>query len=173
MMNLCRQLEQGLNHRSQALDTLDHRLQHPAQRLAQQRENLRNLQRRLDSALSQNSTRGRNALAGLTRRLLLARPNTGRLARRLEALTPKLHAEWQQTLHNKAGDLTRLAASIIHLNPNAVLARGYSIVTDQAGRILNDSRSLEPNDRIAVHFHSGRADAQVISVTGEATSDNL
>jgi exodeoxyribonuclease VII large subunit len=172
-LNLCRQLEQGLNRRRQALDTLDHRLQHPAQRLSQQRENLLNLQRRLDSAMTQNSTRGRNALAGLTRRLLLARPVTGRLARQLEALAPRLNGEWQQTLHDKAGDLSRLATSLIHLNPNAVLARGYSIVTNSDGHILSDSRSLEPNDRIAVCFHSGRADAQVISVTKEPTSDKV
>ena len=172
-LNLRRQFEQGLNSRSQALDTLDHRLQHPAQHLAQQRKNLRNLQRRLDSALTQNSTRGRNALAGLTRRLLMARPDTGRQARRLEALAPKLHGVWQQTLQDKAGNLARLAASLTHLNPDAVLARGYSIVTDSAGRILSDSRSLEPNDRIAVSFHSGRADAQVLSVTKEPTSDKV
>ena len=169
--SLRRRLEQELNRRSQVLDTLDHRLQHPAQGLAQQRERLLNLQRRLDSALTQGSTRGRNALAGLTRRLLLARPDTGRLARRLDVLAPRLKGAWQQTLHDKAGDLARLAASLTHLNPNAVLARGYSIVTDSDGGIVSDASALEPNDRIAVCFHSGRADAEVISVTREPTSD--
>ena len=170
---LRRQIEQNLNQRSQQLDLLGHRLQHPAQRLAQQRDDLLNLQRRLDSALTQTSTRGRNAIAGLTRRLLLARPDTSRLARRIEALAPRLRSEWQQSLHNKSGDLARLAASLNHLNPHAVLARGYSIVTDDAGHILSDSRSLEPNDRIVVSFHSGQADARVTSVTKEPASGKL
>jgi len=170
---LRRQIEQNLNQRSQQLDLLEHRLQHPAQRLAQQRDDLLNLQRRLDSALTQTSTRGRNAIAGLTRRLLLARPDTSRLARRIEALAPRLRSEWQQSLHNKSGDLARLAASLNHLNPHAVLARGYSIVTDDAGHILSDSRSLEPNDRIVVSFHSGQADARVTSVTKEPASGKL
>jgi exodeoxyribonuclease VII large subunit len=170
---LRRQIEQNLNQRSQQIDLLERRLQHPAQRLAQQRDDLLNLQRRLDSALAQTSTRGRNTIAGLTRRLLLARPDTSRLARRLEALAPSLRSEWQQSLHNKSSDLARLAASLNHLNPHAVLARGYSIVTDEAGRILSDSGSLEPNDRIAVCFHSGQADARVTYVTKEPASGKL
>ncbi|MBL8412903.1 MAG: exodeoxyribonuclease VII large subunit [Propionivibrio sp.] len=169
---LRRQIRQGHNQRSQHLDWLAHRLEHPAQRLAQQRENLLNLRRRLDSGLTQASTRGRNTLASLTRRLLLARPDTSRLARRLEALTPKLHSELQNTLRSKSADLLRLAASLNHLNPDAVLERGYSIVTDAAGGILRDSRSLEPNDRIAVSFHVGRAEATVTSVTRQPIIPN-
>ena len=167
---LRRQIGKSQDQRNQQLDGLAHRLQHPAQGLAQQREDLINLQRRLDSALTQSTARGRHALAGVTRRLLLARPDTSRYARRLEALAPNLHSEWQNTLHNKASDLARLAASLTHLNPNAVLARGYSIVTDAAGRILSDSHSLEPNDPIAVSFHSGRAEARVTSVSKEPVS---
>ena len=61
-------------------------------------------------------------------------------------------------------DIARLAASLAHLNPNAVLERGYSIVTNAAGTILRDADSLEPNDAIAVCFGSGRANATVTSV---------
>lgn len=169
---LRRQIGQGLDQHSQHLDWLAIRLQHPAQRLTQQRENLLNLRRRLDGGLTQASTRGRNALASLTGRLLLSRPDTSRLARRLEALTPKLHNEWQNTLRSKSADLFRIASSLNHLNPDAVLERGYSIVTDAAGRILRDSRSLEPNDRIAVSFHVGRAEATVTSVTRQPIIPN-
>lgn len=171
---LRRQIEQCLNQRGQQVDWLAHRLQHPAQRLAQQRDNLHNLQRRLDAGLAQASTRGRHALAGLTRRLLLARPDTARHARRLAALAPQLHNELQQTLHEKSADLARLAASLAHLNPDAVLARGYSVVTDNQGKIVRDSKSLEPNSRIAVHLHRGRLDATVTSIVkddGIASAD--
>jgi exodeoxyribonuclease VII large subunit len=170
---LRRQIRQCLNQRSQHLDWLAQRLQHPAQRLAQQRAGLLNLQRRLDSGLTQASMRGRNTLADLTRRLLLTRPDISRLARRLEALAPKLQGQWQETLNCKSGDLARLAASLLHLNPDAVLARGYSIVTNAAGSILCDSRLLEPNDQITVFFHCGRADATITSVTREADLPNM
>lgn len=164
-LTLRRQLRQNLDRRCQHLDSLAYRLHHPAQRLELQRDKLRNLQRRLDNGLSQAGTRGRNALASLTRRLLLARPDTHRFARRLEALAPKLHSEWQRSLSRKSADLARIAASLTHLNPDAVLERGYSIVTDATGKIVRDSQSLEPSDRIAVSFYKGRAQATITSVS--------
>ena len=162
---LRRALQQGQNQRAQQLDGLMLRLQHPAQRLARQRDDLNNLQRRLDHGLAQASTRGRLRLEALNRRLLLARPQPGRLAQRLDAQGSKLAGAWQRALHVKSADLTRLAASLTGLNPDAVLARGYSMVTDEAGRIVRDSSALEPNDRIAVLFHTGRANATVTSTS--------
>ena len=156
---------QGQNQRAQQLDTLALRLQHPAQRLARQRDDLANLQRRLDHGLAQAGTRGRQRLAALSGRLLLARPLTGHLAQRLDALGSRLAGAWQRTLHQQSAELARLAASLTQLNPDAVLARGYSMVTDDAGRIVRDSSTLEPNDRIAVLFHTGRAHATVTSTS--------
>ena len=156
--------EHMLAQKAQQLDWLAHRLQHPAQRIEQQRELLRNFQRRLDHGLAQRCQRGRNALADLKHRLLLARPETSTLASRLEALKTRLPAAHRQTLDGKSGDIARLAASLAHLNPNAVLERGYSIVTNTAGEILRNADTLEPNDRIAVCFGSGRANATVTSV---------
>ncbi len=167
---LRRQMQRSLDQRLQQLDWLTQRLLHPAQEFARRREHLANLQRRLDSSLTQASARGRNALGGLTRRLLLARPDTARYARRLEALAPVLRGKWQATMSSKTGDLARLAASLAHLNPDAVLARGYSIVTNEAGIIVRNAGSLEPNDTIAVSFHRGRALATVASVHEEAVT---
>ena len=169
---LQRQIQQGQSQRNQHLDWLAHRLQHPAQHLAREREMLQNFQRRLDHGLVQASTRGRVALDRLGRRLLMARPDTNRLARPLEAIAPRLHGEWQQLLNAKSANLARIAASLAHLNPNAVLERGYSIVTDASGGIVRDSRLLEPNDQINVCFHRGRAEATVASVTREPDLPN-
>ena len=161
---LTRLTANSLAQKAQQIDWLAHRLQHPAQRIEQQRELLHNLQRRLDHGLALRCQRGRNALADLKHRLLLGRPETNAVARRLEALKTRLPAAYQQTLARKSGDLTRLNASLAHLNPNAVLERGYSIVTNAAGTILRNADSLEPNDSIAVCFASGRANATVTSV---------
>lgn len=158
---LRRQTGRGLEQRAQQLDWLARRLQHPAERLARQRDNLRNLQRRLDNGLTQSCARGREQLAGLSRRLLLARPDTTRHARRLEALAPQLRGAWQRSAQRRGADLERLAASLAHLNPEGVLARGFSIVVDADGKIVRDASALEPSARIAVHLHRGRLDATV------------
>jgi exodeoxyribonuclease VII large subunit len=170
---LHRQVQQSIDQRLQHLDWLAQRLLRPAQEFARRRDHLVNLQRRFDSGLAQAGARGRAALASLTRRLILAPPDTMRHARRLEALSPILRGAWQRTMHGRTGDLERLAASLAHLNPDAVLARGYSIVTNEAGVIVRDAGSLEPNDTIAVSFHRGRALATVASVQkGAVTSSN-
>ena len=85
---------------------------------------------------------------------------------------PRLHGQWRTNLHAKSTDLARLAASLTLLNPDAILARGFSIVTDKAGSILRDSRNLEPNDHIVVSFRSGRVEATVTSVAVEALQPN-
>ena len=165
-------LEQQQSRRNQELDWLARRLQHPAQRLKGQREVLQSLQRRLDQSLAQASSSQRVRLAGLGQRLSLARPDVNRLARRLEAIAPRLHNEWHNLLRARFAQLERLAASLAHLNPDAVLERGYSIVTAASGEILRDSRLLEPNDRIMVCFHRGRAEATVASVIREPDLPN-
>ena len=164
-MALRRALRQGQNQRAQQLDGLALRLQHPAQRLARQRDDLANLQRRLDHGLAQAGTRGRQRLAALSGRLLLARPQTGRLAQRLDAAGSRLAGAWQRNALSKSSELARLSACLTQLNPDAVLARGYSMVTDNDGRIVRDSSTLEPNDRIAVFFQTGRANATVTSTS--------
>ena len=164
-LTLTRLVENALEQKAQHLDWLSQRLQHPAQRIEQQRQQLLNIERRLGHGLTQSCQRGRNATANLNRRLLLARPETAQLARKLEGLNVRLPSAYQKAVSSKTGDLVRLASSLEHLNPNAVLKRGYSIVTDQAGAILRNADALEPNDRIAVCFGSGRANATVTSVT--------
>lgn len=162
---LRRQTTRSLDQRAQQLDWLARRLQHPAERLARQRDSLRNLQRRLDHGLTQSCARGRERLAGLSRRLLLARPDTTRHARRLEALAPQLRGAWQRSAQGRRADLERLASSLAHLNADSVLARGFSIVVDAGGKIVRDAGVLEPSAQIAVHLHRGRLDATVTAVS--------
>ena len=96
-------------------------------------------------------------------RLLLSRPDPARHGGRLAALAPRLRSAWQESRHARAADLARLRDGLAHLNPRAVMARGYSIVANRRGEIVRDSRNLEPGEEIAVLFHRGRADAAVLS----------
>ncbi len=161
---LRRHLEQNLNQRGQQLDWLAHRLQRPAQYLARHQDNLHSLQRRLGAGLLQASARARSSLASATRRLLLTRPDPACHAGQLLALAPRLRGAWQTTAQARAADLARLTAGLAHLNPAAVLSRGYCVVADTQGKIVRESKFLEPRQQIAVFFHRGRADASVLAV---------
>ncbi|MEF8700307.1 MAG: exodeoxyribonuclease VII large subunit [Candidatus Accumulibacter sp. UW26] len=164
---LGRAVEQQLDQRGQQLDWLARRLQHPAQYLARHHDGLRHLQRRLGAGLLQASLRTRTRLDGLARRLLLSRPDPAGVAGHLEALAQRLNAALDQSVRRRSADLARLTASLTHLNPTAVLARGYCIVTSEQQEIVRDSRALEPAQEIAVFFHRGRARARVLSVAGD------
>ena len=168
---LHRQTAHRLEQYGQRLDLLAHRLQHPAQRLAAQTDRLNSLQHRLRGALAESGARGRRTLADLSHRLLLARPECSTLARRLATLPIRLDVAWQQRQSHRAAALTRLSDSLEHLNPQNVLGRGYSIVSDRQGNIVRDSRTLEPNDVLLVSFHSGHAQAQVTSTRHAQVAD--
>ena len=168
---LHRQTAHRLEQYGQRLDLLAHRLQHPAQRLAAQTDRLNCLQHRLRGALAESGARGRRTLADLSHRLLLARPECSTLARRLATLPIRLDTAWQQRQSHRAAALTRLSDSLEHLNPQNVLGRGYSIVSDGQGSIVRDSRTLEPNDVLLVSFHSGHAQAQVTSTRHAQVAD--
>ena len=168
---LHRQTAHRLEQYGQRLDLLAHRLQHPAQRLAAQADRLNSLHHRLRGALAESGARGRRTLADLSHRLLLARPECSTLARRLATLPIRLETAWQQRQSHRAAALTRLSDSLEHLNPQNVLGRGYSIVSDGQGSIVRDSRTLEPNDVLLVSFHSGHAQAQVTSTRHAQVAD--
>ena len=164
---LQRQWQTALQSRQQALDLLALRLVHPAEQIARQRRQLDHLAHRLGGALAQTCARRRQALGALGQRLTVARPQTERAARRLDALAHRLDAAGHQALDERRANLARFAAALAHLNPQAVLERGYSLVTDEHGVIVRDSRTLEPNARIAVCFRHGRAEATVVATQDE------
>ena len=51
--------------------------------------------------------------------------------------------------------------SLAHLNPQAVLERGYAIVTTADGAIVDTSARLAVGDDIALEFARGTAGAKI------------
>lgn len=120
-IQLVRNLQFSLNQRVQALDFLARRLISPAQQIDQQKLQLGQITRRLQSAaLQQLKTRQQNLL--------------------------------------------RLGQNLQHLNPQAVLTRGYAFVQDTNGAIVNSSNQLHENDQVKLTFGTGSADAIINKV---------
>ncbi|MDR3220912.1 MAG: exodeoxyribonuclease VII large subunit [Candidatus Accumulibacter sp.] len=154
----------ALEARAQELDLLARRLIHPGQRLERQREQLAALRRRLAAALRQTGALGQARLARIGQRLRLARPDTQTRRARLERLGDRMRHAWLAGHDRRTALLSRFDASLAHLDPREVMARGYSLVRDAEGRIVRDSRTLEPNDAVTVSFHAGRAEARITEV---------
>ena len=158
---LARSAEHMLAVRVQRLDAATRRLVHPAARIVQERERLRESARRIRHAWRADFARIAFAASTLQARLLRE------LRAPLHPATRVEHAlvRWQRAAHERglrtAERLGGLAQNLAHLNPQAVLERGYAIVAGNDGAIVQDARQVSPGDTVVLTFARGGADATI------------
>jgi exodeoxyribonuclease VII large subunit len=128
-----------LQNAMQSLDYLQRRLVHPAQRIQQRTQHLDQLQQRLR----------------------MARPGVAQLGVRQAELLRRLRSAMQRTLENHDIRLRSMRQHLSHLDPQQVLARGYSMVRDERGAIVMDSAVLPLGERLDIAFAQGWARAEV------------
>jgi exodeoxyribonuclease VII large subunit len=92
------------------------------------------------------------------------------LYERLEARRSALDNGVKNALAEKKAKLAVSAERLRAIGPKEVLRRGYSIVTDEKGRILSGVSSMASGQRIGVIMNGGRAEATVTKV--ERENDN-
>lgn len=167
--SLTRSTEYRLTSAQQSLDRLALRLVHPAVRIERYAETVKLLASRIKASASGQFGRLQTDLNRAALTLLRRAPRTDQhrtaaslLAQRLEASQSRLHA-------GRVATIDRIAAAFGHLNPDAILARGYAIVRDQDGSIVADAQLLSPGQIVNVRFANGEADASVLaSRTGKS-----
>ena len=152
--------------RMQRLDLLASRIAVPAERLARHRQTLALLATRLAAAALRQSRCRRDTLTGLQLRLDRVRVDTAAPRNRLALLRQRMTASLRLDAKRRQHRLDVCASALALLNPDATLARGFSIVRDAEGRIVRDSRQLQPAATIGLRFAHGTAQATV-SQTGE------
>lgn len=158
---MARPMHRMLASRAQAVDLTARRLVHPAQRLAAQRDTLAHLGRRLGLAHAQALSRQRWRFDALAARLKAARPQPQGLHPELGQLQQSLSRALHQQLQTRRAEVERMAAHLAHLNPEAVLARGYSMVRNAKGEVVRSSTQLELDETLDLRFHHGSAQALV------------
>lgn len=156
-----RRMEQELGQRMQHVDHLSRRLLHPGERINARRQHLDHLRQRLNQAAAYSMDGRIWHLRQLSRRLAAARPDTARLQARQKELGERLQLGLERHMHQRQATLQRLAASLHHLNPHAVLERGFSIVETAGGEIVRNSGQLAADDEIRLTFARGKATARV------------
>lgn len=156
-----------LERRAQRLDHLASRLQHPGERIALRRERLEHLHARLSNATGRVQDMRLQRVARVGDRLRAAAPDIVRLRTRLRATGERLPRAGVAGMSVRTANLDRLASSLIHLDPTAVLDRGYAIVRDAQGRVLRSSSAIAPGDAIDIALSEGGIDAVVSNVRGD------
>jgi exodeoxyribonuclease VII large subunit len=158
---LLRTMGRAIESRAQRLDTLGYRLVHPGQRLARSRLACAHLGSRIEAALARRLEASQRRLAQASARLERGRPDTGAHTRTLEQLGLRLSRATVQSLTSRGRHLESLADHLLHLNPEAVLSRGYSIVRNHEGTVVRDATTLKPGDELRLQFAIGAARAKV------------
>jgi exodeoxyribonuclease VII large subunit len=162
--------ERGVAHGRTRLAAAGERLEDRARRLAGASERLLvhaaagqlDARRRLELAAPRLPARRRREAEALARRLAAAAPRpVGRDRRAAGALAHRLAVLGQLRLRAAAarvGDLERLVGQ---LAPERVLARGFSITRDVAGRLLTDPARVAPGDTIRTELAGGGLTSRV------------
>jgi exodeoxyribonuclease VII large subunit len=152
-----RPLEQRMQH----LDHVARRLTHPAERLRRQAQGVADLGKRLARAWMRVEERRSVRLADAARRYRLAArrplaqcaPLVSTKDRFLRATRARFDALETRT--------SRLTTALAHLNPEAVLTRGYAMVATPGGRIVAAARELAIGDDVRIRFASDEAGARI------------
>ena len=148
----------------QRVDGASRRLVHPAARIERQARDAALAAGRLARALAHRLETASARVDGLAhrvaRRLAQPLPQTALLAPAACGLARAARAR-RDGLEARVGLLAR---SLAHLNPQAVLDRGYAIVTDGDGAIVKDAATLAAGDDVDIAFARGKAGARITKV---------
>ena len=152
-----RRFEQGMQH----VDFLQRRLVHPAQRIRQQTERLGALQQRMQLAKGNALQQRRLRLNALWQRLRGLSPNVERRTEQQANQARRLSTAMHRTLDRHDARLLALQQHLQFLDPQQVLARGYSMVRNAQGNIVVSSESVAIGEKLDITFAQGGACAEV------------
>ncbi len=118
-------------------------------------------QQSLQRSMSHKLSRYMQQLDFLARRLLSPAQQLTHKQESLAQFGTRLQNSMQQLLGKQQEKLLRLSLNLHHLNPNAVLNRGYALVQTKTGAIVQASSQLQMGDWVDIRFAEGSAEAEV------------
>ena len=158
---LARVFARGVEDRMQRLDYLSRRLTHPGERIRNQFVHLQHLASRLRGGWRLGAEAQTWALRDALQRLRTAAPDTSLHVQRQLELARRLHGGVRDAVAAAADRIGAVRANLLHLNPQRVLERGYSITETADGAIVRDSAKLSADQELKVTLAKGWAGVRV------------
>ena len=158
---LARDIGRALGTRMQHLDYLGKRLIHPGERIGAELRHMGHLGNRLRSAATHALHAATWSLSGLSQRLREGLPDIDAQMARQQELWLRLQLAQARLLDQRDARLASMQANLAHLNPQAVLERGYSIVEKEDGQIVRAAHQVAQGERLNVKFGRGAAQTRV------------
>lgn len=163
---LLRMTQRRLDTNHQQLDYLSRRLIDPVRRLKAHQTALNNLEQRLRHATLAVLERLNWQHRNLVQQLRHAAPDCSSrqisLTTRATGLVRAMHLHLAQTRQHAS----HLASHLSHLNPEAVVSRGYAIVQNAKGGIVSGNDQIQIGELLSVRLARGRANVKVIDKSG-------
>lgn len=164
---LSRSVKRITETHTQRLDHLARVMVHPADQLRRQQVQLAQQGQRLTRAMHALLERRSTQLQLRESRLAPVSAALARQQHRLFMLQSRLLRGPAVYLAQYNQTLSRLASNLSHLNPQNILARGYSVVTGKHGQIVRDAKVLTLGETVSIRFHRGQAMGKI-----ETTSED-
>lgn len=134
---------------------------------------LGHLHSRLTRLMEYQLTERMQKLDYLARRLVHPGERIRRQREELHHLQKRLGLVMRHALEQASTRVGRMAQSLELLNPQRVLERGYSLVSDENGRLIRSSREIIPGQTLNLVFSQGSATANVASTTSPEAMKNI
>ncbi|MFH1129963.1 MAG: exodeoxyribonuclease VII large subunit [Pseudomonadota bacterium] len=164
-------LGQSAKHRLQeshlVLERKRNRLGSPLHLVNRSRMHLDDTRTRLETAVSRSLAKKRGLFNQTNVRLLSQQPSM-RLAKHkamLRELTVALSGTMKRKLEASRSTLAKYLARLEALSPLGVLARGYSLASDEKGHVISDAQNVVPGDKLELALHRGKLNCTVNSTT--------
>ncbi len=158
---LSRDIDRALGTRMQQIDYLGKRLVHPGERIGAELRHMGHLANRLRSAATHALDASAWNLSGLLQRLRDGLPDIDAQIARQQELRLRLQHGQARVLEQHEARLVKMKANLAHLNPQAVLERGYSIVEKRDGRIVRSVEQVAAGESLRLRFARGAARTHV------------
>ncbi|MBE8167877.1 MAG: exodeoxyribonuclease VII large subunit [Shewanella sp.] len=141
------------------LSELRHRLQRhePQNKLQQWQQRFDEIQLKLDSAINQRFHHEILKQQQLKNRLFEQSPihRVRLLTEKLNYLDCKLNDSIKAKLNQSQLELQQASHQLNAISPLATLSRGYSITSDDLGRVITDADQLVKGDELVTRLHNG------------------
>ena len=126
---------------------------------------LSELNQRLDGASIRQFNDVRNRLKLLSS-MLKSAPMAGitNVKIKIQRLASKLNNSSRATLANELARITNFETSLSAVHPQRVLERGYSMVQNELGEVLTETKQLAVGQKITMNFADGTANADIIDI---------
>lgn len=160
---LSRAMRYSIARQQQGLDHLSLRLIHPATRLTQARDRLALLGSQLGALMARGLRRHRERLNRATLALGHAVPRMEKRSGHIEMLAQRLGGAIRTQQQKRWNALENIGVALTHLNPEATLARGFSIVRNADGELITNATSLHEGQTVSLHLAHGGATASILA----------